>query len=69
MEPLAKLYLRRNGTYGSSYRGVQDTGHIIHEDSGKFTVWSCDGSGHVICDGSNELEARRAIAKDWDAVP
>lgn len=65
----AKLYLRRNGAFGSSYRGVQDTGHIIHEDSGKFTVWTIDGSGEIIADGVNREEAAAAIAKDWDATP
>jgi hypothetical protein len=69
MSQVAKIYMRRNGSFGSSYRGVEDTGHCIHEDSGKFTVWSIDGSGHRIADGVSRDEAESAISKDWDAAP
>jgi hypothetical protein len=69
MSRTAKIYMRRNGSFGSSYRGVEDTGHCIHEDSGKFTVWSCDGSGAAICHDASKEQAERAIADDWDAVP
>lgn len=61
----AKIYIRRNGSYGAKYGSVCDTGHCIHEDSGKFTVWSIDGSGHIIADNLPKEEAERAIAYDW----
>lgn len=61
----ARLYLRRNGTFGASVSDCLDTGHCIHEDSGKFTVWSIDSSGAEICIEATRAEAEKAIADDW----
>lgn len=60
-----KIYIRRNGSYGAKYGSVCDTGHCIHENSRKFTVWSIDGSGRIIADAATEQEAESAIAYDW----
>ena len=65
----AKIYLRRNGKYGSSYKGVPDTGHEITEDSGKFTVFSLDDEFFIIANAVSRDEAEKAIARDWDYTP
>ncbi len=62
----ANLYLRRNGSFGSSYGTIQDTGHAIHEDSGRFDVWSIHDDESPICLNATRAEAQEAIAKDWD---
>lgn len=61
----ARIYIRRNGMFGSSVPGCNDTGHTIHEDSGKFTVWSINGDAQIICEGVSRQHAEIAIAKDW----
>lgn len=61
----AKLYLRRNGSFGSSCDGVADTGHTIMEDSGRFRVYSADNADEIIADNATREEAEDAIAKDW----
>lgn len=65
----ATIYLRRNGEFGASCDGVQDTGHHIEEDSGKFTVYSIHDGDEVIAQGATRDEAERAIADDWRASP
>lgn len=64
----ARLYLRRDGSFGSSCAGVLDTGHRIHEDSGRFTVWSGRDmeEDRKICENATRDETETAIAKDWD---
>lgn len=61
----AKIYLRRNGSFGSSCDDIQDTGHEIREDSGKFTVWNHEG--YRICRAGSREEAEASIAADWRA--
>lgn len=60
----AKIYLRRNKSYGSSCDGCADTGHTINEYNGLFTVWTLDGDSYLIT-GATREEAERAIAEDW----
>lgn len=64
----AKLYIRRNGTFGASCAGVADTGHEIFEDSGRFTVWSVHDEDRAICTDVTRQDAEAAIAKDWLAA-
>lgn len=63
----AKLYIRRNGSFGASCDGCQDTGHEITEDSGLFTVYSIHDmrEGEAIIESGTREEAEAAIAKDW----
>lgn len=63
----AKIYIRRNGSFGSSCDGIQDTGHEIAEDSGRFTVWSVHNEDRRICTDATRDEAEKAIAADWRA--
>ena len=65
MESHAKLYLRRNGSFGASCDGTADTGHEIFEDSGLFTVWSIHNEDRAICTAATRSEAEAAIAADW----
>lgn len=61
----ASMYIRRNGAWGSSCDGCQDTGHHIVEDSGRFTVLSAHDEETVIAEDASRGEAERAIAEDW----
>lgn len=63
----ARIYIRRNGAFGSSCDGCLDTGHTILEDSGRFTVYSIADDTTPICTNATRHEAERAIAKDWRA--
>lgn len=63
----ATIYLRRNGEFGASCGGVQDTGHHILEDSGRFTVYSINDEDVAIAERATQDEAERAIADDWRA--
>lgn len=65
MREAAKIYIRRSGDFGSSCDGIQDTGHAIMEDSGKFTVWSVHDEDEQICAGVSRHAAEVAIAADW----
>lgn len=67
MQPHAKIYLRRNGAFGSSCDSCQDTGHVIHEDSGFFTVFSADDPDVMIAQDVSRDVAEAAIAADWRA--
>lgn len=60
----AKLYIKRNGRFGASCDGTLDTGHIIAEDSGLFTVYECDGK-NKLCENVTREEAEACIAQDW----
>lgn len=59
----AIIYLRRNGTFGSSCDGCLDTGHVIEEDSGFFTVY--DHDGEILVSDATRASAEKAIADDW----
>lgn len=62
----AKIYLRKNGSFGAECDGVRDTGHHITEDSGRFTVYSADDyEPTTICADVPREEAEKAIAADW----
>lgn len=61
----AKIYLRQNGSFGSSCDRCQDTGHHITEDSGKFTVYSADNVELIIALDVSREEAEKAIETDW----
>lgn len=63
----AKIYIRHNGDFGSSCDGIQDTGHTITEDSGRFTVWSVHDEDRRICTDATRDEAEKAITLDWRA--
>lgn len=63
MKDNAKIYIRRNGRFGSSCDGTLDTGHDISEDSGRFTVRDHDGG--ILCRDVCREEAEAAIAHDW----
>lgn len=63
----ARLYLRRNGSFGASCGTIRDTGHHIAEDSGLFTVWSIHDEEQEICSSVPRKAAESAIAKDWHA--
>jgi hypothetical protein len=65
MPAYAKLFIRRNGAFGSSCDGVADTGHHIAEDSGLFTVYSIHDPDKVIAKDVTGFEAEKAIARDW----
>lgn len=67
MAETAKLYLRRNGSFGASCDGCADTGHHILEDSGRFAVFSVqDGrEGTIIAQDATREDAEAAIALDW----
>lgn len=67
MNENARLYFRRNGSFGSSCDGCLDTGHHIVEDSGNFTVWSVHNEDRRICRNATRAEAERAITEDWRA--
>jgi len=60
----AKLYIRRNGSFGASCDGTLDTGHHITEDSGRFTVYHLDGDS-VLCRDAPRSEAEASIEMDW----
>jgi hypothetical protein len=60
----ARIYLRRNGAFGSSCDGIGDTGHFISEDSGRFTVYP-DGSDDPIIRDASQEDAEAAITRDW----
>ena len=62
---IAKIYIRRNGTYGSRTDAVADTGHHIVEDSGRFTVYSIHDDERIITKNADRAEAEAAIAEDW----
>lgn len=61
----ANLYLRRNGQFGASCDGTQDTGHTILEDSGLFTVFNDDDPDTPIISDATREQAEAAIAADW----
>jgi hypothetical protein len=61
----AIIYKRRNGYYGSMCDGTADTGHDIHEDGGRFTVWSVHEGVGQICNSVNRAVAEEAITADW----
>ncbi len=61
----AKLYIRRNGSFGAECDGVQDTGYHVTEDSGRFTVLSLDDDETPIAENVTRDEAEKAIAADW----
>lgn len=63
----AKIYIRRNGSFGASCDGCQDTGHHITEDSGKFTVFSIQDMQEdvIIAADATREDAETAIAADW----
>lgn len=61
----AKIYIRRNGAFGAECDGVQDTGHHITEDSGRFTVTSVHDEERRICSDATREQAEAAIAIDW----
>lgn len=65
MTEAAKIYIRRNGSFGASCDGCRDTGHHIAEDSGRFTVWSPDDDLNPIAVNVTRAEAERAIEADW----
>ncbi len=60
----AKIYLRKNGSFGASCDGCADTGYFIAEDSGRFTVYPDGGAEPIIRDATRE-QAELAIAADW----
>lgn len=64
-EQPAKIHIRRNGTFGASCDGTNDTGHLILEDSGRFTVHSIHGDEARICVNVSRAKAEQAIAADW----
>lgn len=63
----ATLYIRNNGSFGSSCDGCADTGHHIVEDSGRFTVFSVQDmrEDEIIAADATREEAEAAIASDW----
>lgn len=63
----ARIYIRRNGSFGASVPDCRDTGHVIHEDSGRFRVWSIGDGGEIICEDANRAHAEKAIYDDWMA--
>lgn len=64
-EQPAKIYIRNNGAFGASCDGVADTGHLILEDSGRFTVHSVHADEQRICINVTRAAAEQAIAEDW----
>ena len=66
----ANIFIRRNGAFGASCDGVQDTGHRITEDSGRFTVYSIQDMKEdvAIVKNATREEAEKAIATDWRAA-
>lgn len=66
MKP-AKIYLRKNGSYGSSCDGIEDTGHYIGTLGGTFQVWSVHDPERLIAKDASREEAERAIEADWRA--
>ena len=62
-----KLYLRRNGSFGASCDGVEDTGHHITEDSGRFTVYSLNDPDVTLCENVYRSAAEAAIEREWRA--
>lgn len=66
MTATAKIYLRRNGSFGAGFPGIlHDTGHAILEDSGRFTVMSIKDDETPICINATREEAEKAIGEDW----
>lgn len=65
MKSAANIYLRRNGFYGASCDGTQDTGHRIAEYNGLWSVWSVDDPDQIIIHGATRDEALKAIEADW----
>lgn len=65
----ATMYIRRNGYFGSSCDGCQDTGHTIFEDSGLFTVYSVHHEDQIIAKDAPRNVAEDAIAADWREAP
>lgn len=63
----AKIYIRRNGAFGSSCDGCQDTGHVITENSGMFTVYPVTGDDTPIIRDASRKAAEDAISEDWRA--
>lgn len=62
----AKIFLRRNGSFGAGFPGIlQDTGHHIIEDSGRFTVLSIKDGETPIATNATRAEAEKAIGEDW----
>lgn len=63
----AHIYTRRNGSFGASCDGTADTGRVISEDSGLFTVYSIRDMAEdvVIAKNATRAEAEAAIAEDW----
>lgn len=66
----AKIYRRKNGDYGSSCDGIEDTGHhiTIDRNTDLFTVWSVHHEDRTICRDVPRAEAEEAIAADWRAA-
>ena len=60
----ARLFFRRNGGIGASCDDVQDTGHSITEESGRFTVYGLE-TGEPIARKVTLSEAEKAIEEDW----
>jgi hypothetical protein len=68
----ANIYRRNNGEYGASCGRVQDTGHTIIHENGRYTVWTIEMDSYddePICRGVTKRQAERYIAKDWAAAP
>lgn len=60
----ARIYLRKNKSFGASCDGTADTGHHIIEDSGRFTVLGLDDET-VIAKDATRQQAEEAITRDW----
>lgn len=69
MNKPARIYLRRNGSFGSACDGTDDTGHHITHDltAGTFTVYSVHLPDEVIAHNVWQRQAEIAIANDWRA--
>lgn len=61
----AKIYLRKDGSFGASCDGYADTGHVIAEASGRFTVYPVDGGEKPVIRDATREQAELAIAADW----
>lgn len=65
----AQIYRRKNGSFGASCDGTEDTGHFIDGVAGgRFTVWSIIEDGHL-CTNVTREEAEKAITDEWRAAP
>jgi hypothetical protein len=64
----AKIYQRREGSFGSSCDGTKDTGHYIATIGGLFEVWSVHDPDRLIATKATREEAEKAIADDWRAA-